>query len=157
MIHSFYRTDINLDLYQYQEVPQAIVPYEQRFERSLSTAIKKFQAELNWEEMWNLQDVKLRLVSGWKFWVLRPKNQIRGWIWLTPTGEMKNLYVSKRLRNQGWGKQLYLTAMNEALDLGYSSVFTRVDVWNEPAKACVDNLLRFAGCKSNIKLTIEDY
>ena len=78
MIHSFYRTDINLDLYQYQEVPQAIVPYEQRFERSLSTAIKKFQAELNWKELWNLQDVKLRLISGWKFWVLRPKNQVRG-------------------------------------------------------------------------------
>ena len=157
MIHSFYRTDINLDLYQYQEIPQAIVPYEQRFERSLNTAIKKFQTELNWEEMWNLRDVQLRLVSGWKFWVLRPKNQIRGWIWLTPTGEMKNLYVSKRLRNQGWGRQLYLTAMNEALDLEYSSVFTRVDVWNEPAKACVDRLLRNIGCKSSIKLTVEDY
>lgn len=157
MIHSFYKYSINLDLYQYQEIPQAIVPYEERFERSLSTEIKRFQKELNWSEMWDLQDVGNRLYSGWKFWVLRPKVQIKGWIWLTPNGEMKNLYVSRRWRNRGWGRNLYLQCMNEALDLEYDKVYARLDVWNDASKRCLERVLSLVGCKSSVELVLENY
>lgn len=157
MIHSFYRVSIDLDLYQYQEIPQAIVPYEKRFERSLLTEIKRFQNELHWSEMWTLEDVHKRLDQGYKFWVLRPKNRIKGWIWLAPDGEMKNLYVSKWFRNQGWGKQFYLQSMNEALELGYPLVYARIDIWNEPAKVCINNLLSLVGCKSTFELVTEEY
>ena len=155
--HNFYKVLFNLDLYQYQEIPQAIVSYEKRFERSLLTEIRRFQRELNWDEMWTLEDVYKRLEAGWKFWVIRPKNQIKGWAWLAPDGEMKNLYVSKWLRNQGWGKYLYLQCMNEALDRDYPQVYARVDVWNEPAKHCIENVMEFVNCPSSVELVTENY
>lgn len=157
MIHNFYRYYINLDLYQYQEIPQAIVPYEERFEGSLLTEIKRFQKELNWSEMWTIPDVYKRLERGWKFWVLRPKNQIKGWAWLAPDGEMKNIYVSKWSRNQGWGKNFYLQCMNAALDLEYPGVYARIDIWNEPGKRCLENVIGFIGCKSSVELITENY
>lgn len=157
MVHQFYKYEIDLEFYQYHEIPQAIVPYEKRFERSLSTERNRFQRELNWSEMWTIKEVYERLEKGYHFWVLRPKNQIKGWAWLAPDGEMKNLYVSKWFRNQGWGRYFHLQRLNKALDLELPSVYIRIDIWNEPAKACMDRLLSTIGCKSKISKIIEEY
>ena len=157
MVHQFYKYTINLELYQNQEVSQAIVPYERRFERSLSTEIKRFQNELHWDEMWTIPEVYSRLEKGYCFWVLRPKNQIKGWVWLVPDGEIKNGYVSKWFRNQGWYKQLILKAMNEALEKEFESVYFRVDIWNEPGKRSVEQVIERTGCKSQISKIIEEY
>lgn len=157
MIQTFFKFEINLELYQYQEIPQTIVPYEKRFERSLSTEIKRFQRELNWPEMWSIPEVYQRLEKGYRFWVLRPKNQIKGWVWLAPDGEIKNVYVSKWSRNQGWGKYLILQGLNGALDLEYPTVYSRVDIWNETSKVLYEHILGLIGCKSFIKLVTEEY
>lgn len=157
MIHQFYKYVINLELYQYQEIPQAVVPYERKFERSLATEIRRFQNELHWNEMWTISEVYERLEKGYGFWVLRPKNQIKGWAWLSPVGELKNLYVSKWLRNQGWGRYLHLVRLNEALNRDYSEVFVRVDIWNERAKALLEKVISTTGCKTSVKLIEEEY
>lgn len=156
-MHQFYRYDINLEYYQNQEIPQAIVPYEKRFERSLSTEIRRFQNELHWDEMWTIPEVYTRLENGYWFWVLRPKNQIKGWVWLAPDGEIKNGYVSKWLRNLGWYKKLIYQAMNKALDLDLTSVYFRVDIWNEPGKVSVEHVIERTGCKSKISKIQEEY
>ena len=157
MIHQFYRYDISLENYQYREIPQAIVPYEKRFERSLSTEIKRFQKELNWTEMWTIPEVYSRLENRYHFWVLRPKNQIKGWIWLAPDGEIKNAYVSKWLRNQGWYKHLTYQALNKALDLDRDTVYLRIDIWNEPSKRSIEQMLERISCKSKISKIEESY
>lgn len=157
MVHQFYKYTINLDLYQNQEIPQAIVPYEKRFERSLSTEIRRFQNELHWKEMWTIPEVYKRLEKGYGFWVLRPKNQIKGWVWLVPDGEIKNGYVSKWLRNQGWYQNLICRAMNEALERELNQVYLRVDIWNEPGKRSVERVIERLGCKSQISKVQEVY
>lgn len=157
MIHHFYKYEINLELYQIQEIPQAIVPYEKRFERSLFTEIQRFQNELHWNEMWTIPEVYKRLEKGYCFWVLRPKNQIKGWVWLAPDGEIKNGYVSKWLRNQGWYKHLVFQAMNEALEKNLEQVYLRVDIWNEPGKHSVEQVIERIGCKSKINKIEESY
>lgn len=157
MIHQFYKYEINLELYQYQEIPQAIVPYERKFERSLVTEIRRFQNELHWNEMWTIPEVYERLEHNYGFWVLRPKNQIKGWVWLVPDGEIKNGYVSKWFRNQGWYKQLVYRAMNEALERELKQIYFRVDIWNEPGKRSVEQVIERTGCKSQISKVIEEY
>ena len=157
MTQTFYRFDIDLGLYQYQEIPQTIIPYEKRFERSLSTEIKRFQSELHWKDMWTIPEVYTRLDEGYDFWVYRPKNQIKGWGWLSPEGEIKNLYVSKWSRNQGICQKLILQALNRALELDMESVFARVDVWNTPSLKSFERVLEIIGCKSNIKIVEEEY
>lgn len=157
MIHQFYKYSLSLELYLYREIPQTIIPYAKRFERSLSTEIRRFQKELDWKEMWTIPEVYLRLDSGYKFWIYRPANQIKGWVWLTPEGEIKNLYVSKWSRNRGIGQNLIYTAMNEALDLEYSRVWARVDIWNEPSKRVFEKVLESVGYKTNVKLVEEEY
>lgn len=157
MIQTFFKFEINLELYQYQEIPQTIVPYEKRFERSLSTEIKRFQAELNWKDMWTIPEVYSRLDKGYRFWVYRPKNQIKGWGWLSPEGEVKNLYVSKWSRNQGICQKIILQTLNGALDSDMDSVFARVDVWNTSSLKAFERVLEIIGCKSSIKIIEEEY
>lgn len=157
MIHQFYRYRFSLEHYQSQEIPQTIIPYEKRFERSLSTEVRRFQKELHWKEMWTIPEVYTRLESGYKFWIYRPANQVKGWIWLSPEGEIKNLYVSKWSRNQGIGQSLIYRAMNEALDLDYGFVWARVDIWNEPSKRVFEKVLEVAGYKTEVKLIEEEY
>ena len=157
MIHQFYKYTIDLEHYQEQEVSQAIIPYEKRFEKPLSTEIKRFQREFHWSEMWKISDVRKRLKAGYKFWIFRPKLRVKGWIWLAPDGELKNTYVSKWYRNQGWNRHLTFAAMNEALNQDLDQVYFRVDIWNEISKHCVERIIETVGCKSNISKVIEEY
>lgn len=158
MIHHFCRYEINLEAYQIQEIPQAIVPYEEKFERSLCTEIRRFQKELNWSEMWDTLDVVSRLLHGWRFWVFRPKNQIKGWVWVDPDkAEIKNLYVSKWFRKQGWGTKLILAGLNDLLDLDKDVALYRTDTWNTASKKSIERVLELTGITSKLFFTEENY
>lgn len=157
MIHQFYRYDIDLSTYQLRDLPKEIVKYDRSFERSLSTEMKRFQNELHWDEMWTLEDVYRRLESGYYFFVLRPKNQIKGWTWLAPDGEIKNVYVSKWSRNKGWCKYLCIAAMNAAWELEYPTVYSRTDIWNKKYIHSFEQLLLQIGCKTDCKIVEEEY
>ena len=161
MIHQFFKYSVNLDFYPCsQEIPQEIIPYEKRLEGSLLTEIKRFQNELHWNEMWTIPEVYSRLEQGYKFWVLKPKNQIKGWTWLAPDGEIKNVYVSKWLRKQGWGKKLVECCCQSALDQEFSQIYARVDIWNRASIYLFEDLLKHAGqagCKTYVKLVEEEY
>lgn len=157
MIHQFYRYDIDLSTYQLRDLPKEIVKYDRSFERSLSTEMKRFQNELHWNEMWTLEDVYRRLESGYYFFVLRPKNQIKGWVWLAPDGEIKNAYVSKWSRNRGWCRYLCTAAMNAAWELEYPTVYGRIDIWNKKSIHSFEQLLTQIGCKIDCKIVEEEY
>lgn len=157
MIHQFYRYDVDLSNYQLRDLPKEIVEYNRSFERSLSTEMKRFQNELHWDEMWTLEDVYSRLSKGYSFFVLRPKNQIKGWIWLSPDGELKNGYVSKWSRNQNYLKKLCLVAINRAWELEYPRVWGRIDIWNKASIRSFEALLKQLGCKVDCKLVEEEY
>lgn len=156
-MHVFYKYIVDLESYIMQETPQAITLYKREYERSLSTEIKRFQRELNWKDMWSVKDARQRLQDGWILIVLRPLVQIKGWVWLSPDGEIKNLYVSKRKRDLGWGKHLIRAAINQAWIREYPTVYWRIDIWNEKSKHTFESVLQTLGCKSKVNLVEEEY
>lgn len=157
MIHQFYRYDVDLSNYQLRDLPKEIVEYNRSFERSLSTEMKRFQNELHWDEMWTLEDVYSRLSKGYSFFVLRPKNQIKGWLWLSPDGELKNAYISKWSRNKNYLKKITLAAINRAWELEYPRVWVRIDIWNKASIRSFETLTKQLGCKVDCKLIEEEY
>ncbi|MBT7558319.1 hypothetical protein HN615_15570, partial [Candidatus Woesearchaeota archaeon] len=66
------------DLINYKEVD--IIPeINQVFEldeEKLKRALDEFQVELNWEDMWSMEDAKQRLKDGWYFNILEINNKI---------------------------------------------------------------------------------
>ena len=145
-MHQFYKIEIDLGNYQYREIPQAIIPYEQRFEKSLFTEIKRGRKE---------KTVRKFNYLDCEFGILRPKNQIKGWICLGLDGELRNLYVSKWFRNQDWGENLIYWGLNKAFVLEYPKILAKVDIWNDPAKACFDKVLERISCKTSYSLIEE--
>ena len=120
------------DLINYKEVD--IIPeINQVFEldeEKLKRALDEFQVELNWEDMWSMEDAKQRLKDGWYFNILEIDNKIVGWVWFNILeNELCNLYVHKDYRNTGYGEQLIYSITNlvnkERID-----IYSKIDVWN---------------------------
>lgn len=156
-MHTFYKYTVDLNGYIMQEIPQAVTLYRKEYERSLSTEIKRFQRELNWKDMWTIKDARERLSNGWTLVVLRPLVQIKGWVWLAPDGEIKNLYVSKRKRGFKWGRNLIEAAMNQAWVREFEKVYWRIDLWNNASKYVFESVLSKISCKSDVRIVEEEY
>lgn len=165
MIHSFNKYTIQLERYQLQPISPWIVPYEARFKNSLATTIRIFQKELNWSEMWNVKEAHERLEKGYRFFVLKPKSQILGWVWVAPDHEIKNLYVRPYRRfnpkrtnsNKHWGTQLIFAGLNCCFEQEFPDAYFRVDVWNSISNHMAEKVLSQIGCRSNIELVEENY
>tara|TARA_Y100000593_G_C4217466_1_gene289987 strand:- start:36 stop:467 length:432 start_codon:yes stop_codon:yes gene_type:complete len=98
----------------------------------LKSAIDEFQSELNWDEMWSLDEAKSRLQSGWNLVVIEKYNKYVGWAWIWP--EYKrwfNLYVHKDYRKMGYGAELIYSILNIAKDKNLDVLYADVDGWNK--------------------------
>lgn len=165
MIHSFNKYTIQMDNYQLRPVSHWIIPYEKSFGPRLETAIKLFQKELNWSEMWDVKEAHERIDNGYGCFVIKPKMHILGWVWISPEHEIKNVYVRpcwrfnwrKTNSNYHFGTQLYYRALNYCFEMEYPEVFFRVDVWNEIANRLAEKILIQSGCRTNLELVEEDY
>lgn len=158
MIHNFCKYELSLGLYQEREISLLIIPYEEKFERSLLTEMARCSRELKWKDMWTKADLHDRLRKGWKLFIFRPKNQIKGWVWIDPEkAEIKNLYVSKWFRKQGWGTNLIFAGLNELLNLEKDVALYRVDIWNTASKKAIENVLELTGITSSLSFVKEDY
>ena len=157
MLHQFYLYTIDLENYQTRYLPPTLMPYKLEFEQELKRGIRRFQAELHWEDMWDIPTANRRLGEGYRFVVFRPDCGVRGWAWLTPKYEIKNVYVYKTYRGLGWGKNLYYYLLNEAWALEYPFVTVRVDIWNVSAMKVVEKVAEVTGCGLDLKLVEEEY
>lgn len=153
---------IDLQNYQIREVPKEFklyTTYDRRLRGPLISSINRFQNELHWDKMWTVWDAKKRLKRGWKLIIYKrkPRGMILGWVWLSPEGEIKNLYVSRRQRMQGLGIQLVYAALNAAMETELSSVFYRCDIWNLASKYLIEHVISQIGCKVKLTQVEEDY
>ena len=97
----------------------------------LEKGIKQFNSEINWDDMWNVEQAKRRISDGWKLIVLILENEINGWIWLDVESSFThNLYVSKIYRGNGYGVELKNYISYLAQKLGLVRLECRVDEWN---------------------------
>jgi len=153
----FYKYVVDLTNYQEREIPKEIIEYNENLKESLSNERRRFQRELHWDKMWKMSSINARLREGWKFYLLRPNKLIKGWVWISPNGELKNLYVSKKLRGQGWAKQLIFKVLNELQESGHNQMTYRCDTWNTPSKCAIEQVLELICCKTQCTVVEEDY
>lgn len=106
----------------------------------LENEIKLFQEELNWNDMWNIEEVKDRLLNGWRFVIFKPSDEIKGWIWLDSTNEPKNIYVNKDYRKRGIAKELYYEIHNICKKNNIEKIIGFIDDWNYGSRQCIESV-----------------
>ena len=73
----------------------------------LQDEIDYFNTIINWSDMWDLHEARRRLDNGWKLYLFKPDETIKGWMWLnTNTKEVCNGYVNPLYRSKGIGVEL---------------------------------------------------
>ena len=133
------RLEIDLREYDITTVPQYITEVDiltLNFQE-LSKEIDEFNKEIEWKEMWTIEDARDRLLSGWKLVIYKPGDRIRGWYWLDNTKEPRNLYVNKGYRGLGIGKEMHLALLNVCKEIGMERVECSIDDWNVASRECI--------------------
>jgi len=101
--------------------------------QKLQDGIDTFQDELDWQQMWTVEDSEKRLEDGWWFYVMEKSNKYIGWAWFdTPNKQFCNLYVHKDYRDRGYGKELVYARLNECKKQNIQKVWMEVNTWNKP-------------------------
>lgn len=101
--------------------------------QKLQDGIETFQGELDWGEMWTVDDSEKRLEDGWWFYVIEKDGKYIGWAWFDiETKRFCNLYVHKDYRDRGYGKELVYARLNECKIQNIEKVWMEVDDWNIP-------------------------
>jgi len=129
MIKFFYSLSNYKPVKVIPEITQVIKIDRQKLRGGIDT----FQDELDWREMWTVEDSEKRLEDGWWFYVIEKDNKYIGWAWFdTETKRFCNLYVHKDYRDSGYGKQLVYARLNECKKQNIKKVWMEVDDWNIP-------------------------
>ena len=108
-----YLYSIDLESYQSREIPKEIVRYSQDLQRSLFSSLRRYAKLSGLREKSVIRRVEKLLEEENMLFVFRPKNQIKGWIWVTPEGQVEDGYVFENYRDQNWGENLIYAALNE--------------------------------------------
>ena len=104
----------------------------------LQDEIDYFNSIINWSDMWDLHEAHRRLDNGWKLYVFKPDETIKGWMWLnTNNKEVCNGYVNPLYRNKGIGVELTNSAHRGCLD--WEKWWCQSDEWNKPAQQMIIN------------------
>ena len=104
----------------------------------LQDEIDYFNTIINWSDMWDLHEAHRRLDNGWKLYVFKPDETIKGWMWLnTNNKEVCNGYVNPLYRNKGIGVELTNSAHRGCLD--WEKWWCQSDEWNKPAQQMIIN------------------
>ena len=104
----------------------------------LQDEIDYFNSIINWSNMWDLHEAHRRLDNGWKLYIFKPDETIKGWMWLnTNNKEVCNGYVNPLYRNKGIGVELTNSAHRGCLD--WEKWWCQSDDWNKPAQQMIIN------------------
>ena len=123
----------DLNSYDEQEVSNDIKKIKVIDRKKLQDAIDTFQKELDWRQMWSVDDAQKRLDDGWWFYIIERDDKYIGWGWFdTPQKRFCNLYVHKDYRVDGYGKDLVYVRLNECKKQNIEKVWMEVNRWNVP-------------------------
>ena len=123
----------NLSNYKLVKVSSKIKRLIKINRQKLQDGIDIFQSELDWTEMWSIEDAQKRLKEGWWFYVIEKDDKYIGWAWFdTEIKRFCNLYVHKDYRDSGYGKELVYARLNECKKQNIEKVWMEVDDWNIP-------------------------
>ena len=116
--------DFNLHNYTEHKVSKNIKRIEVIDRKKLQDGIDTFQKELDWQQMWSVDDAEKRLKDNWWFYIIEKNDKYIGWAWFdTPNKQFCNLYVHKNYRDDGYGKDLVYVRLNECKKQGIERVW----------------------------------
>jgi len=109
--------------------------------QKLQDSIDIFQSELDWTEMWSIEDAQKRLEEGWWFYVIEKDDKYIGWAWFdTPNKKFCNLYVHKDYRNRGYGREFTYARLNECKNQLIENVNMHIHGWNKPTHKIINHI-----------------
>jgi len=109
--------------------------------QKLQDSIDIFQSELDWTEMWSIEDAQKRLEKGWWFYVIEKKDKYIGWAWFDfPNKKFCNLYVHKDYRNRGYGREFTYARLNECKNQLIENVNMHIHGWNKPTHKIINHI-----------------
>ena len=99
----------------------------------IEKSISIFNSELDWEEMWNINDAEVRLLNGGTLYLLLENENPLGHVWY----DLYYLYnafvsVARHGGDSAWFIQETMWDMKSEYDLTYIKLY--VDDWNDRAK-----------------------
>lgn len=93
--------------------------------------IQNFKEEIDWPEMWDIEEAKKRLKNGWILVTLEFNNFIKGWFWFDVNySQAHNLYVNKNYRNMGYASLLYQKIDEFAYKNNIKIIYGEIEDWN---------------------------
>ena len=109
--------------------------------QKLQYGIDTFQKELDWQQMWTVEDSEKRLEDGWWFYVVEKDNKYIGWAWFdTPNKKFCNLYVHKDYRNRGYGREFTYARLNECKNQLIENVNMHIHEWNKSTHKIINHI-----------------
>lgn len=140
---------VDLENYQFREISKDIVEYSQDLRRSLFSSIRQYARAEGLDPEYEVKKFKGRIKKGWKLFVLRPKQQIKGWIFLAPNSSVHSWYVFRRFREKGYGSELLYAVMNEA----ETALKCSINYSSTAALAVFESVLSKICCKVSLEKT----
>ena len=123
----------DLENYRNQIISDDIKKIEVIEHKKLQKGLSIFKKEIDWQQMWSIDDAEKRLEEGWWFYVIEVDEKYIGWAWFdTPQKRFCNLYVQKDYRADGYGKDLIYARLNECKNQNIKKVWMEVNRWNTP-------------------------
>ena len=84
--------DFNLHNYTEHKVSKNIKRIEVIDRKKLQDGIDTFQKELDWQQMWSVDDAEKRLKDNRWFYIIEKNDKYIGWAWIdTPNKQFCNL------------------------------------------------------------------
>ena len=123
----------DLENYRKRTISVHIKKVEVIDRKKLQDGIDTFKKEIDWRQMWSIDDAEKRLHDGWWFYVIEIDEKYIGWAWFdTPQKRFCNLYVHKDYRTDGYGKDLVYVRLNNCKKQNIKKVWMEVNRWNTP-------------------------
>lgn len=94
----------------------------------IDKTIKKFNSEITWDEMWDLNQAKKRLMNNHVLYLLVRGDDVIGHVWYYG-GFLYNAFVSKQ-RINGESQWFIQETMKDRFNNGYLNISLYTEKWN---------------------------
>ncbi len=95
----------------------------------LQREIDHFNTIIEWDEMWDLETARKWFKKGHRLFLFKPKDKIKGWLWVFTTKEWRHLYINPQYRNVENARDL-IASVHYVISKQYAKWWGYSDDWN---------------------------
>ena len=95
----------------------------------LQREIDYYNTIIEWDDMWDVETARKWLKKGHRLFLFKPKDKIKGWMWVFTTKEFRHLYVNPQYRNLKNAKDL-VASVGYIISKQWAKWWAQIDDWN---------------------------